>query len=169
MFKSTQVLAGFALAAALSMPAHGGTIDTFSFTETGWSENTPGMGITPPFAATVLTGTFTGSVEPNGFIEQSDLTQFSVQFESLGILNYDLTQQNLTLFSYDTAPGGGASSLDFAATQGGLSNMCIGAATSLDSNCAYLNQPYLPGTVGTVLLNLNERDFVSSEALRRSH
>jgi hypothetical protein len=101
-------------------------------------------------------------VEPNGFIEQSDLTQFSVQFESLGVLNYNLTQQNLALFSYDTTPGGGASSLDFAATQGGLSNMCIGAATSLDSNCAYLNQAYLPGTVGTVLLNLNERDFVSS-------
>ncbi len=74
MFKSTLVLAGLAVAASLSMPAHGETIDTFSFTETGWGEYAPGAGISAAAPNTVLTGTFTGIVEPNGFIEQGDLT-----------------------------------------------------------------------------------------------
>jgi hypothetical protein len=164
MFKNTLVLAGFAMSVALSVPAHGETIDTFSFTDTGWSEYALGVGTLTPSPSTVLNGAFTGVVEPNGFIEQSDLTQFSVQFESPNFSPYSLLQQELTLFSYDTASGGGPSSLDFAGTPGGFTNVCIGAATSLDPNCAFFNQPYLPGTVGTVLLNLGDRDFVSSSA-----
>lgn len=110
-----------------------------------------------------MTGSFGGVVEPNGFIEQGDLTQFSVQFEAPGFLPAAILRRQLSLFSYDTAPAGGPSSLDFAGTISVTANVCIGAATSLDPNCAYFNQPYLPGTVGTVQLD-GALDFVSSSA-----
>jgi hypothetical protein len=77
MFKNPLVLAGLALAAVLSMPAHGETIDTFSFNESNWSEYTLGTGILIPDSSDMLTGSFTGIVEPDGFIQKGDLTQFA--------------------------------------------------------------------------------------------
>jgi hypothetical protein len=58
----------------------------------------------------------------------------------------------------------GSSGLDFAGNPGVFTNVCIGAATSLDIDGAFFDQPYLPGTAGTVLLNFGDRDLVSASA-----
>jgi hypothetical protein len=164
MFKNALVLVGFAMAAVLSMPARGGTIDTFSFTESGWSDYTIGSGVLIPEPTNLLTGSFTGSVEPDGFIEQGDLTQFSVQYANGELVLGSSSLNELSLFSYDTAPAGGPSSLDFAGNPGDATNVCIGAATSLDPVCTLdFNVLYAPGTVVAVEID-GTPDFVSSSA-----
>jgi len=164
MCKNTLLPAALGMAFILSIPAHGATVDTFSFTENGWSEYSLLSGAAAPLSDTIVTGTFSGVLEPDGFIELGDLTQFSVQFYFPGSSVYSFSQPALTLFSYDTAPGGGPSSLDFAGTLDDPANICIGAATSLDPNCAYLGRAYPPGTLGTVQLNTGVVDYVSSTA-----
>jgi hypothetical protein len=142
----------------------GSTIDTFSFTESGWSEYTVGTGMLTPDPLGTLVGSFTGIVEPDGFIEQGDLLQFSVEYTSGGVAFGSMPLNQLTLFSYDTNPAAGLSSLDFAGTADDPTNVCVGAATSLDAACTFdLTQPYAPGTVGAVELN-GLPHFVSSQA-----
>jgi hypothetical protein len=119
---------------AASQPTWATTVDTFDFTQTGWKVFIPGTG-TFPDSTGLLSGSFTGAVEPNGFIEQGDLTAFSAAFTpQVGVVGpVSLTLDKLTLFSFDTA--GGASSLDFA---GPLANsFCSGAAATLDANCTF--------------------------------
>jgi hypothetical protein len=164
MCKNLLVLAVFSIAGVLSMPAHGNTIDTFDFTESNWSQFALPSGTLIPVSSDTLTGSFTGVVETNGFIELGDLTQFNAQFDSAGVVDGFLPLTGLSLFSYDTAPAGGPSSLDFAGIPGGGMNACVGAATSLDPACAFLNATYPPGTVGTTLLFGGAFDLVSSSA-----
>lgn len=149
------------LTTALSATARADTIDTFTFTEGNWSSYTVGGGVGSPQSSATLTGSFTGLVEPDGFIEQKDLSAFNVEFTNNGTPFADLGLGDLTLFSYDV--NGGASSLDFAGLSGASHNICIGAATALDANCTLdFNVAYPAGTVGVVEAALLP-DFVSPD------
>ena len=118
----TLTLAIIAVLAAVQ-PGWATTVDTFDFTQTGWSVFFPGTG-TFPDSTGLLSGSFTGAVEPNGFIEQGDLTAFSAVFTPADPTPFTpLALNQLTLFSFDTA--GGASSLDFA---GSASDNILSAA-----------------------------------------
>jgi hypothetical protein len=81
----------------------------------------------------MLTGTFTGMLEPSGLIEAADLTNFSVQLNTPNGHTGDFTTiQPLStggqpFFSYNV--NGGASSLDFVATGSG-GYLCEGAVTT---------------------------------------
>jgi hypothetical protein len=118
-----------ALMALLAMSARDSatakTIDTFDFSFlNGWV-----TGSDP-------TGTFTGTVEPDGLIEQTDLTSFSVTFfDVVTATTLTINLAGLKLFSFD--PTGGASSLDFIASPPPISpiNLCIGASASFDPTC----------------------------------
>ena len=106
----------------LAPRAHAAVVDTFSFSNFGhWS-----------FADSGLFGQFTGTVEPNGFIELADLSAFSVQGFILGSPLVDAVKANLAFFSYDTK--GGASSLGFIAPDGNTA-ACSGAPSVLDLRC----------------------------------
>lgn len=143
-----------------SPPARGATIDTFDFTETNWSAYTVGGGVQSPVLGDTLTGSFTGTVEAGGLIEQVDLTAFSVSFSKNGNPVSGIVLPDLTLFSYNL--NGGSSSLDIAGTLGAPNNICVGAATALDANCTLDFQVAYPaGTVGVVEL-ATLPDFVSS-------
>ena len=67
--------------------AHAATIETFTFTQGGWAVATLNqvysIGAADPGA--VLTGSFTGTVEPSGLIELSDLTAFSDVFSDMSL------------------------------------------------------------------------------------
>lgn len=102
-------------------------IDTFSFSNFGgWSLVDSGL----------LSGQFTGAVEPNGFIELADLSAFSVQGFILGSPILDAVKANLEFFSFDTngGPNGIQSSLGFIAPDG-TSTACSGAPAVLDLRC----------------------------------
>ena len=77
------LLGGLGLAFTTASVAHATTIETYDFTVTGWSFNIGGVFF--PSNARVLTGSFTGVVEPDGLIEQTDLTSFSASFSLNGI------------------------------------------------------------------------------------
>ena len=149
-FKTLPLLAIAGLL-VVSSGAYGATIDTFNFIEPNVYENgAPAGGQTFEFA-----GSFTGAVEASGFIEQADLSAFTVQLaDSNGnpIPQYSMGLSSLTLFSFDA--NGGASSLDFAGTpEIALSNFCVGAATALDAACTFnFGYTYPVGTVGVLLL-----------------
>ncbi|HEX4259676.1 MAG TPA: hypothetical protein VHY76_01115 [Acetobacteraceae bacterium] len=59
------------VATGLAAAAHATTIETFGFTESGY---------TGPAGAGVLTGSFTGIVEASGLIEQAELSSINVTF-----------------------------------------------------------------------------------------
>jgi hypothetical protein len=119
---------------AASQPTWATTVDTFDFTQTGWNLFAPSVAISPDPGG-LLSGSFTGAVEPNGFIEQGDLTAFSAAFTpAVGVVGpVPLALNELTLFSFDTARG--ASSLDFAGSPN--TPFCTGAAATLDANCTF--------------------------------
>jgi hypothetical protein len=118
---------------AAIQPAWATTVDTFDFTQTGWNVFIPGTG-TFPDPTGLLSGSFTGAVEPNGFIEQGDLTAFSAVFTpAADVGGVALALNQLTLFSFATA--GGASSLDFAGSPN--TPFCSGAAATLAGNCTF--------------------------------
>lgn len=147
-----------ALIAVISAAARADTIDTFTFTEGNWSGYRLVAGVDSPQLGDTLTGSFTGVVEPSGFIEQKDLTAFNVDFSD-GSLFANLGLGDLTLFEYDI--NGGVSSLDFAGSLGAIQNICVGAATSLDANCTLdFEVAYPAGTVGVVEV-ASLPDFVS--------
>jgi hypothetical protein len=115
------------LLAAAFIPAavDAATIETFTFVQTGY----PLTGM--------LTGTFSGVVEPNGSIQQADLTALSASFTAdrgvpIGIQvdSYSLT--NLQLFSFIPSMDGPNSSLDIFAsvTIGPPGSICVGAAAA---------------------------------------
>jgi hypothetical protein len=103
--------------------------ETFNFSYlTGWNGTD-----------TSLTGSFTGTVEPDGLIERSDLTSFTATLITGTpppiIASIDLSE--LTEFSYDTT--GGVSSLSYIASVPVSSPppiyWCAGAAAVLDAGC----------------------------------
>ena len=104
--------------------AHATTIDTYDFTQDNYqiSGNT-----SPPG---VLTGSFTGAVEPSGFIELTDLSSSNVVL-TLGMVVIHFG--SASFFSFDTV--GGASSLDLIA-ETDLSVACVGAVAEFGfGNC----------------------------------
>ena len=114
--------ASFLVAALIPLATNAATLETFTFTQTGYA---PGD---------TLTGTFTGAVEVDGSIQQADLTDFSASFaDNLGALqgtqidHYSLV--NLQLFSFVPSMDGPNSSLDLfaSATSGTPGSICVGA------------------------------------------
>ncbi len=103
-------------AAVFSFPAGAGTVETFTFTQT--------------YPVDVMTGTFTGSLEPDGSIQLADLTAFSAILVNSSIDTYSL--QDLQLFSFLPGANGPNSSLDFFAsiTSGVPGSFCVGAAAA---------------------------------------
>ncbi len=140
-------------------PSCAATIDTFDFTQVGWVQVGGLQGGTVsgsvPDLGGILSGSFTGTVEPSGLIELGDLTSFSdTYFDSAnpgGIsLNSGDPPFKLSLFSYNTT--GGASSLDIAGSVGQFFAACVGAAVPLDAACSpNLQFFYPPGTNGVIV------------------
>lgn len=135
----------FAIALASIAPcgADAATVDTYDFSVGDWSLLLNGSPENE-----VLTGSFTGVVEPSGLIELADLTSFSATYaaSSWGLAD-------LSLFSFDTNEG--ASSLDVeAGAQPHVFGVCVGAAASLAANCTtnFLNLPPI-GTSASYVAN----------------
>jgi hypothetical protein len=133
-FRKFTLSAMAVLLGAITMNAN--TIDTFDFTQGGWTHRAPGQ-----FTGVVLTGTFTGMVEPSGLIEAADLTNFSAQLAvpngQTGVFTTidPLSIGGQPFFSYNV--NGGASSLDFVAS-GFSGYLCEGAVTTLSPRACFL-------------------------------
>jgi hypothetical protein len=137
--------------------ARAATVDTFNFSQAGWAypvlvDGTETLGTPRPSA--LLTGAFTGTVEPSGLIELGDLTAFSDLFTGGGG-DIEAAQDlaTTTLFSYNTQ--GGASSLDIAGPPApeAASATCVGAAVPFDGNCNYsFGISFAPGIDGAVFI-----------------
>jgi hypothetical protein len=92
------------------------TVDTFSFTQGGYTNG--GM---------ILSGTFTGTVNSNGFIELADLSNFSDTFEYVGgSMDYGYLT-SLSFFSFKAQSPIDAGSLDFKNQVFLSSDVCVGA------------------------------------------
>lgn len=111
---------------AAHSPFHAGasTVETFSFTQSGYAVGT-------------LTGTFTGTLESDGSIQLADLTAFSISYSinlgpPSGIETDSYSLQDLKLFSFMPGTNGPNSSLDFFAgiTTGTPGSICVGAAAA---------------------------------------
>ncbi|HVW84927.1 MAG TPA: PEP-CTERM sorting domain-containing protein [Bryobacteraceae bacterium] len=104
--------------------AKASTLKTFTFTQTGYPVND------------ILTGTFTGTVEADGSIQQADLTGFTASYAAnlgrFGIQMDTYTLPNLQLFSFIPSIDGPNSSLDIFAsvTSGPPGSVCVGAAAA---------------------------------------
>ncbi len=112
-------LFAFCLFVLIAHDVQASVLRTFDFTQSEWQySNIP------------LTGSFSGVVEPSGYIELGDLTSFSLSLDDPpAIMTASLG--DLSLFSYKP---GSASSLDIE-----LSNtdgqFCMGASVQLDPVC----------------------------------
>lgn len=125
--------------AGLNLPAPAAVIDTFDFSI---PVVVPGFG---PFS-----GSFTGTVEPGGLIEQNDLSAFAVS--QAGVQKAFLS--GLALFSFDIDVG--ASSLDVIAYAffAPPFEFCVGAASVLSRFCeTEVGTPNPPGTTSVVFPN----------------
>ncbi len=122
--KYVRAAAWFA-AALLPVAAKATTIETFSFTQGGFSDSGE------------LSGSFTGALESNGSIELADITAFSAEYisESGQATQAVLAQfplSSLDLFSFEPGADGPNSSFDLFATLGtGADQACSGAAAGL--------------------------------------
>jgi hypothetical protein len=119
-------------------------IDTFSFTQEGWTKVIGTSGAIQagaPDPGGILIGTFSGVEEASGLIGQADLTSFSATYSDN---SGSSTQAVAPFFSYNV--NGGASSLSFA---GFLYNdgFCAGQALFLLPACLNFNT-YPAGTDG---------------------
>lgn len=141
IYSSAVCAAAFSVAAILAPPiAKASTIDTFSFTQSGYT----GGG--------TLTGSFTGTVETNGYIELSDLSAFNATLTVPTIAGTSIGYfylTNLKLFSILPGPNGPNSSLDFYAQTSGIAqNVCVGAAAAFDLCGAGGNVAGIGNTIG---------------------
>jgi len=133
--------------AAVAPVARASTVDTFTFTQSGYSSagfNNDGA----------LNGTFTGTVEADGFIEKSDLSAFSavLSYTTDGggdqiVSNY-FYLDNIDLFSFLPAADGTNSSLDVHAVDSIGVGLCVGAAAAFglcgeEGNAVGVLQPAL--------------------------
>ncbi len=143
--------------AMASPPARAATIDTFSFTQSNWLASfvkgsmvqTQGQ-----VAGGLLSGTFTGIVEPGGLIRLGDLSAFSDNFTDtlapMGVATTAMNLGDLTAFSYLTA--GGPSTLDIAGTLDNGGN-CVGGAVPFSPACTFnFGFTYPPGVFGAVFV-----------------
>jgi hypothetical protein len=106
------------------------TVDTFNFTQGGYTYGTD---------SGVLTGTFTGTLNSNGYIELGDLSSFSDSFaitSGLGtVTNLDFLPSSLVLFSFMPIDAG-TLAIENEVGQGGFRYfLCVGAPASLDASC----------------------------------
>ena len=111
----TPAMAFLFVAAFLPFAASASTVETFSFTQSGYSFGK-------------ITGTFTGTLELDGSVQLADLTAFSANF---GQTDY-YSLQDLKLFSIMPSTHGPNSSLDLFAsiTTGVPGSICVGAAAA---------------------------------------
>lgn len=125
--------------AGLGQSACAAVTETFSFSNgpAGWFT---GNGISQ------ISGQFTGTVEPNGFIELADLTDLSITAIPTALHGAGLS--SLSFFSYDTV--GGASTLAIIASGGGAT-ACIGAPAALSPVCNPADQP-LPASTKAIII-----------------
>ncbi len=107
--------------------ARAATIDTYDFTQGGYTFNGS------PFLTGVLTGSFTGNVKSSGFIEIADLSTINVTFTITTDLEPVFQVFGFgpaTFFSFDTAQRAG--SLDFETGIGDVGGAvsCVGAVAA---------------------------------------
>ncbi|HSU99559.1 MAG TPA: PEP-CTERM sorting domain-containing protein [Roseiarcus sp.] len=124
MLKGLIVLASTAFVALAAAPplARAALVDTFSFSNpSNW--NAPD---------TSISGQFTATVEPDGFIRLADLSDFSAQAVVSGVPLFFGGKGDLQFFSYDTSAGAG--SFGFTAVSG-LITVCSGAPSVFDPQC----------------------------------
>lgn len=147
------VICGVGIAAGGAASAQAAVIDTFDFTQAGWVFDAgihDGVLVPDvPDPGGILTGSFSGTVEPSGLIELGDLTAFSVAYSDTGFPagHVSLALGDLKLFSYNTL--GGPSSLDIDAGSG--NRTCVGAAVPFSSDCTFgFAFAYPPGINGAV-------------------
>lgn len=150
-----------------AVAARAATIDTFSFTQAGWAKAmfTAAGPIGPgaPDPGGILTGTFTGTAEPGGFIQLGDLTSFSDSYSDAanptGLGGTAMNLASLSAFSYLTM--GGPSTLDIAGGRSG--GNCVGGALPFSNNCtADMLVVYVPGITGAVFQFFGSPNFVST-------
>jgi hypothetical protein len=104
--------------------AHAATVETFHFTQGGYQNHG------------VLSGTFTGTVESNGFLSKADLSAIDIQFsaDASPTLLFSLSTLFIepgALFSFDTAgPPFDAGTLDIFGGASLIGNICVGAAAA---------------------------------------
>ena len=126
-------LSGLIGVALLAAPAHA-AVETFSFVSGSYMfSGSPG-----PVDASV-TGTFSGNVEGDGYIELADLVSFNaaVHINYVYSLSGPLDLSDLTLFSYNTLGGAASLSLEGAHSSPDISgSVCMGAPAALDPKCA---------------------------------
>ncbi len=132
-------------ALALATSSRAATIDTYDFSQSGY---TAGGAVFNP-----LVGSFSGQVEPTGLIELSDLTSFLVR--SPTITNIPPGGPPMTeivvpaFFSFNTT--GGNSTLDVAAsTADGEIKVCAGAAAAFGGTIAGVNCGAGGGSTGYI-------------------
>jgi hypothetical protein len=121
-------LAGWIAAAMLCATSAGAaTIDSFTYTQQGWSsvfgQDETGL---------ELTGAFTGVVGPGGYIELGDLTAFSATLGIPGGTPHPLLLGDLAFFSFGTTSG--PTTLSFAAEFDG-NWTCMGLASTYFPGC----------------------------------
>ncbi len=139
------LLASLAISAATLSPVRATTVDTFTFQQPGYAQLSGALPI--PF----MTGSFTGAVEPSGFIELSDLTSLSMT-DNQGVF---WSLADLKFFSFDT--NGGNSTLGVIANGGTVDDVnaqataCIGAPAALSPVCNPNGTP--AGDLGYELLS----------------
>ncbi len=119
-------LFAFCLFMPVAHDAQASVLRTFDFTQSGWIS--PGD---PGGSAGYATGSFSGYVEPSGYLELSDLTSFNLDLRTF---SSEVTGGlgDLSLFSYK--PGGGASTLDIEWSHLGI-QFCMGASVQLAPAC----------------------------------
>jgi hypothetical protein len=143
--------------AAVLSPVRAATIDTFSFTQSNWLGSFTAGGMVQlngAVAGGLLSGTFTGIVEPGGLIRLGDLSTFSDIFTDtlapMGVATTGMNLGSLTAFSHLTT--GGPSTLDIAGTADTGGN-CIGGAVPFSPVCTFdFNFTYPPGIFGAVFI-----------------
>ena len=161
MNKYHRVAAGLAMAAAMiSAPAaHASIINTYNFTQSGWFDVVnpiPTVGNAEPNI--ILSGSFTGTVEPSGVIALADLTAFTETINA-GTATFTQVLSQLSLFSFNT--NGGASSLTIARNPVFEVNLCAGAAVFLSANCTRNFTLNYPAGIFGVYEGLGNPFFVS--------
>lgn len=144
MLKTSFALAAAVLGTAIlgSQTAQGSTIDTFNLVETGWDAYSIITGVGPANPNGLLTASFSGSVEADGFIALADLSAFVLSSNITGEPQ-TINLAGISLFSYNV--NGGTGSFDFAGTSTRGNEVCLGAAVGLDGACNLQFQAGYPG------------------------
>jgi hypothetical protein len=128
----------FLAIAGIAPVASATTIDTYDFSQGGYGSAILGGG------TGVLTGSFTGVVEPDGFIERADVSSMSVTLAGVTIDGLPL------FFSFDTA--GGSSSLDFITKAVDSISACVGAVAEFGSGFGGCGPGGYNGIVGDLAI-----------------